>query len=128
MIEKTRTQVLDLLKRTIRPEFLNRIDETIVFTPLSKSQISDVVRIQLGNVIKTLSEQDITLTYTEGAVAEIAEEGYNPQYGARPVKRVIQRRVLNDLATDILGGKVSSASPIELDYDEAGGKFVFRNV
>ncbi|MCI6279275.1 MAG: ATP-dependent chaperone ClpB [Bacteroidales bacterium] len=128
VIEKTRTQVLDLLKRTIRPEFLNRIDETIVFTPLSKSQISDVVRIQLGNVIKTLSEQDITLTYTEGAVAEIAEEGYNPQYGARPVKRVIQRRVLNDLATDILGGKVSSASPIELDYDEAGGKFVFRNV
>lgn len=128
VIEKTRTQVLDLLKRTIRPEFLNRIDETIVFTPLSKSQISDVVRIQLGNVIKTLSEQDITLTYTEGAVAEIAEEGYNPQYGARPVKRVIQRRVLNDLATDILRGKVSSASPIELDYDEAGGKFVFRNV
>lgn len=128
VIEKTRTQVLDLLKRTIRPEFLNRIDETIVFTPLSKSQISDVVRIQLGNVIKTLSEQDITLTYTEDAVAEIAEEGYNPQYGARPVKRVIQRRVLNDLATDILGGKVSSASPIELDYDEAGGKFVFRNV
>ncbi len=128
VIEKTRIQVLDLLKRTIRPEFLNRIDETIVFTPLSKSQISDVVRIQLGNVIKTLSEQDITLTYTEGAVAEIADEGYNPQYGARPVKRVIQRRVLNDLATDILGGKVSSASPIELDYDEAGGKFVFRNV
>ena len=128
VIEKTRIQVLDLLKRTIRPEFLNRIDETIVFTPLSKSQISDVVRIQLGNVIKTLSEQDITLTYTEGAVAEIADEGYNPQYGARPVKRVIQRRVLNDLATDILGGKVSSASPIELDYNEAGGKFVFRNV
>lgn len=128
VIEKTRTQVLDLLKRTIRPEFLNRIDETIVFTPLSKSQISDVVRIQLGNVIKTLSEQGITLTYTEGAVAEIADEGYNPQYGARPVKRVIQRRVLNDLATDILGGKVSSASPIKLDYDEAGGKFVFRNV
>ena len=125
VIEDTREQVLGLLKRTIRPEFLNRIDETIVFTPLSRKQIGDVVRIQLENVKRTLLEQELTLEYTDAAVAEIAEEGYNPQYGARPVKRVIQKRVLNDLASEILAGRVSSASPILLDYD---GAFTFRNV
>lgn len=127
VIEKTRDQVLALLKRTIRPEFLNRIDETIVFTPLSMTQIEEVVRIQLGRVQKTLSEQDIRLDYTERAVLEIAKEGYNPQFGARPVKRVIQRRVLNDLANEILRGAVTPSSLIRLDYDEESQKYVFRN-
>ena len=128
VIEETRDQVLNLLKRTIRPEFLNRIDETIVFTPLSQKQIASVVRIQLDRVTESMKEQEVELSYTEEAVQEIAREGYNPQFGARPVKRVIQRRVLNDLASEILEGKVSAGAPIRLDYDEVTSSFVFRNV
>ena len=127
VVEKTRDEVLGLLKRSIRPEFLNRIDETIVFTPLSEQQISEVVRIQLDRVRSTLAEQGLELSYTDEAVRRIAAEGYNPLYGARLVKRVIQRRVLDDLATRILSGEVSPEAPIVLDYDDSAGAFLFRN-
>ena len=125
MIEKTRDQVLELLKQTIRPEFLNRIDDTIVFRPLSLVEIREVVRIQLDRVVTTLAENDIALSYTDQAVEQIAKEGYNPQFGARPVKRVIQRRVLNHLSEEILRNNVATNSSITLDYD--GSEFTFRN-
>ena len=125
MIEKTRDQVLELLKQTIRPEFLNRIDDTIVFRPLSLEEIREVVRIQLDRVVTTLAENDIALSYTDQAVEQIAKEGYNPQFGARPVKRVIQRRVLNHLSEEILRNNVATNSSITLDYD--GSEFTFRN-
>ncbi len=126
VIERTRDEVLDLLRRTIRPEFLNRIDETIVFTPLSLDQIRSVVRIQLDRVAHTLAEAGLTLRYTEAAVSLIATEGYDPQYGARPVKRVIQRRVLNELSQAILSDKVSRDHTITLDTDTEGA-LTFRN-
>ncbi len=125
MIEKTRDQVLELLKQMIRPEFLNRIDDTIVFRPLSLEEIREVVRIQLDRVVTTLAENDIALSYTDQAVEQIANEGYNPQFGARPVKRVIQRRVLNHLSEEILRNNVATNSSITLDYD--GSEFTFRN-
>ena len=125
MIEKTRDQVLELLKQMIRPEFLNRIDDTIVFRPLSLEEIREVVRIQLDRVVTTLAENDITLSYTDQAVEQIANEGYNPQFGARPVKRVILRRVLNHLSEEILRNNVATNSSITLDYD--GSEFTFRN-
>ncbi len=125
MIDKTREQVLELLKQTIRPEFLNRIDDTIVFRPLTLDEIEKVVRIQLDRVIATLAENDIKLTYTDRAVKQITAEGYNPQFGARPVKRVIQRRVLNYLSEEILRNNVVTNTSITLDYD--GEKFTFQN-
>lgn len=125
VIERTREEILAMLRQTIRPEFLNRIDETIVFTPLTESEIEEVVRIQLGRVIHTLSLNDVRLTYTEVAVHQLALEGYNPQFGARPVKRVIQRRVLDPLSMEILRGNVARESEIVLDYD--GTDFRFRN-
>lgn len=125
VIEKTRGEVLDLLKQTIRPEFLNRIDDTIVFRPLTLGEIREVVRIQLDRVVTTLAENDIRLTYTDAAVDQIAQEGYNPQFGARPVKRVIQRRVLNHLSEEILRNNVATNSDITLDF--GGEDFTFAN-
>lgn len=127
VIDRTRDEVLGLLKRTIRPEFLNRIDETIVFTPLSMEQIRQIVRIQLDALTRTLGGNGITFSYTDGVVDQIAREGYNPEFGARPVKRVIQRSVLNELSMAILRGDVTSQTPIRLDYDSAGERFDFRN-
>lgn len=122
---RTELEVLGLLKQRIRPEFLNRIDETIVFTPLDRDQISEVVRIQLNRVVKRLAENGIELTYTDQAVSQIAEEGFDVQFGARPVKRVIQRRVLDKLAVAIIEDKISRLGKIVLDYD--GTDFNFNN-
>ncbi|SPY36009.1 Chaperone protein ClpB [Porphyromonas cangingivalis] len=126
VIDRTRNEVMELLRRTIRPEFLNRIDETIVFTPLTIDQIRSIVRIQLGSVCKILAANGITLGYTDAAVNRIADEGYDPQYGARPVKRVIQRRILNELSQAILADKVSKDQTITIDAT-AEGEIVFRN-
>ena len=125
VIERTRVEVFGLLKKTIRPELLNRIDETIMFTPLTREDIHQIVKIQLNGLAKTLSKNDIVLTATDEAIDKIAELGYDPQFGARPVKRVVQRNVMNELSKQILSGKVHPESEILLD--EFDGQFVFRN-
>ncbi len=124
-IELARIEVLGLLKQTVRPEFLNRIDDTIMFTPLSKENIVDIVGLQLKSVKKMIAKQGITFDATPQAVSYLAEKGYNPEYGARPVKRVIQKDVLNQLSKEILSGKVTTDSIILLD--EFDGQLVFRN-
>ncbi|WP_339753525.1 ATP-dependent chaperone ClpB [uncultured Winogradskyella sp.] len=124
-IESAKIDVLALLKQNVRPEFLNRIDDTIMFTPLSKENITKIVGLQLKNVTKMIAKQGITFDATPEAVSYLAEKGYNPEYGARPVKRVIQKEVLNALSKEILAGKVTTDSIILLD--EFDGQLVFRN-
>jgi len=124
-IEAAKVDVLGLLKQTIRPEFLNRIDDTIMFTPLSKENIIDIVELQIKSLTKMLAKQGITFDATKEAINYLAEKGYNPEYGARPVKRVIQKEVLNELSKEILAGKVTTDSVILLDA--FGDKLVFRN-
>ncbi len=124
-IESAKIDVLALLKQSVRPEFLNRIDDTIMFTPLSKENIRDIVGLQLKNITKMINKQGITFDATEEAITYLAEKGYNPEYGARPVKRVIQKEVLNALSKEILAGTVTTDSIILLDaFDD---KLVFRN-
>jgi ATP-dependent Clp protease ATP-binding subunit ClpB len=113
------------LRTTMRPEFLNRIDEIITFDQLTKEQIADVVRLQLDKVRQMLEPQGFTLEVTPHAVDYLAEEGYDPEFGARPVKRAIQRLVLNDLSKQILAEKVSKEKPIIID--SFGDGLVFRN-
>ncbi|OUS00742.1 ATP-dependent chaperone ClpB [Flavobacteriales bacterium 33_180_T64] len=124
-IEAAKIDVLSLLKQSVRPEFLNRIDDTILFTPLSKNNIKEIVGLQLKEVQKMIAKQGITFDATQESIAYLAEKGFNPEYGARPVKRVIQKEVLNALSKDILAGKVTTDSIILLDaFDD---KLVFRN-
>ena len=123
-IDETRELVLGLLKKTIRPEFLNRIDETIVFTPLGRSEIDEIVRIQLDSTARLLQVNGIELHYTPAAVEWIGKEGYDPEFGARPVRRVIQHVVLNELSKSILSGAVDRASVITLDVE--GDQLRFR--
>ena len=123
-IDETREVVLDLLKRTIRPEFLNRIDETIVFTPLRREEIDQIVRMQLDTTARLLATNGIELSYTPQAVEWIGEAGYDPEFGARPVRRVIQHTVLNELSKSILSGAVDRSSVITIDV--ADGKLIFR--
>ncbi|WP_204345406.1 ATP-dependent chaperone ClpB [Psychroserpens algicola] len=124
-IEAAKVDVLGLLKQSVRPEFLNRIDDTIMFTPLTKGNIKDIVGLQLKGVQKMLAKQGITFDATPESIAYLAEKGFNPEYGARPVKRVIQKEVLNELSKEILSGKVTTDSIILLDaFDD---KLVFRN-
>ena len=125
IIEKTKIEVFGLLKKTMRPELLNRIDETIMFTPLTKNDIHQIVEIQLKGLAKMLTKNDIKLEYTKEAVDQIAILGYDPQFGARPVKRVLQKNILNQLSKEILAGKVKADSSILLDQFD--GEFVFRN-
>lgn len=124
-MEAAKVDVLGLLKQSVRPEFLNRIDDTIMFTPLSKENIIDIVGLQLKSITKMIAQQGITFDATEEAISYLADKGYNPEYGARPVKRVIQKEVLNQLSKEILAGKVSTDSIILLD--EFDGQLVFRN-
>jgi ATP-dependent Clp protease ATP-binding subunit ClpB len=124
-MESAKADVLGLLKQTVRPEFLNRIDDTILFTPLTKEDITKIVGLQLKSVSKMIAKQGITFDATPEAVSYLAIKGYNPEYGARPVKRVIQKEVLNALSKEILSGKVTTDSIILLDaFDD---KLVFRN-
>ncbi|MEM5566414.1 ATP-dependent chaperone ClpB [Psychroserpens sp. AS72] len=124
-MEAAKIDVLALLKQSVRPEFLNRIDDTIMFTPLSKDNIKEIVGLQLKSVQKMIAKQGITFDATPEAITYLAEKGYNPEYGARPVKRVIQKEVLNELSKEILSGKVTTDSIILLDaFDD---KLVFRN-
>ena len=125
IIEKTKNEVLSMLKKNIRPEFLNRIDEIIMFTPLNNEQIEKIVQLQIDKVIKMLKENDITLEVTDKAIKCLAKAGFDPEFGARPVKRAIQRYLLNDLSKKLLAGTVNSEHPIQVDaeYDE----LVFSN-
>ena len=125
VIENTKHTVMDMLKKTIRPEFLNRIDETIMFLPLTKKEIADVVSLQIGAVQKMLAEQDVTLNVTPEAVNFLADVGFDPEFGARPVKRAIQRYVLNDLSKKLLSGEVNREKPIVID--SYGEGLMFRN-
>ncbi len=114
VIEKTRNEVFEMLKQTIRPEFLNRIDELIMFTPLQENEIRQIVELQLDSLKRTLAENGLTLNVTDEALRFIAHEGYDPQFGARPVKRVIQRYVLNELSKQIIAGNVDNRRPIKV--------------
>ena len=114
-----------MLKQTIRPEFLNRIDETIMFTPLNEAEIEEIVGLQVKSVQKMLSANGITLEVTPAALKFLAEEGYDPEFGARPVKRVIHRLVLNRLSKDILAQTVDKEKPIVIDVEN--DDLVFRN-
>ncbi len=124
-MESAKVDVLGLLKQMVRPEFLNRIDDTIMFTPLTKDNIKDIVGLQLKGITKMIAQQGITFDATEEAITYLAEKGFEPEYGARPVKRVIQKEVLNALSKEILAGKVTTDSIILLDaFDD---QLVFRN-
>lgn len=124
-MEVSKLEVLGLLRKIVRPEFLNRIDDILMFTPLTRENIRKIVKLQLDQVQKRLDEQEITLDATDQAIDFLAERGYDPQYGARPVKRTIQKEVLNELSKEILSGKITTDSIILLDcFDD---KIVFRN-
>ena len=125
VLERTKGQVLELLKKSIRPEFLNRIDEIIMFTPLNEQEIHQIVSLQLNGVKRMLDKNGITLEFTDAAVDFIAHEGFDPQFGARPVKRVIQKYVLNELSKEILSGHVNRERAIVID--RAGDALQFRN-
>ena len=125
VIDKAKVAVMDMLKKTIRPEFLNRIDETIMFLPLTKEQIGDVVRLQLERVKDMLEPQGIELQWTDPAINYLSDVGYDPEFGARPVKRAIQRHILNDLSKSLLAGTVNRDKPVIID--SFGEGLVFRN-
>ena len=124
-INSLKNKILDMLKQTIRPEFLNRIDETIMFLPLRKDEIANVVRLQINAVRRMLEPQGFQLNVTDAAIDALATEGYDPEFGARPVKRAIQRCILNDLSRKLLSEEVSREKPITIDAAE--GRLVFRN-
>lgn len=125
VIAKTKNELFELLKQTIRPEFLNRIDELIMFTPLQRSEIRNIVDLQFKQVQQTLAEMGITMEASTEALDWLAELGYDPQFGARPLKRVIQKRILNELSKSILAGTVDKDSKIKLDMFDH--QFVFLN-
>jgi ATP-dependent Clp protease ATP-binding subunit ClpB len=125
VLEKTRDQVFELLRITIRPEFLNRVDDIIMFSPLTKDEIHEIVNIQLHTIRKMLEEQGIIISITESAIDWIVRSGFDPLYGARPIKRLIQRYILNQLSKEILAGKISKEKLILIDYTD-GSELVFR--
>ena len=124
-ISETRNHVMDMLKKTIRPEFLNRIDEIIMFRPLEKEQIRQIVRLQLKVISNLLKQQDVSMNVSESAVDLLASAGFDPEFGARPVKRALQRLLLNDLSKNLLSGKIDRTKPIHVDA--ANGSLVFTN-
>ena len=125
IIEETKEKIMEMLKKTIRPEFLNRIDETIMFTPLNKEEIEQIVRLQTASVAAMLKESDMTLEVTDDAVQFIAKAGFDPEFGARPIKRAIQRYLLNDLSKQLLAGAIDKSKPIKVDAQN--GMLTFSN-
>ncbi|MBS1939792.1 MAG: AAA family ATPase, partial [Bacteroidetes bacterium] len=124
VLRKTRDQVMELLRKSVRPEFLNRIDEVIMFEPLSRKDVREIVKIQLDALMKKLAERDMLLTPSEELVDHIAHTGYDPQFGARPIKRMIQKELLNELSRWIIEGKVQPNTPMVIDIFD--GQIVFR--
>lgn len=125
ILEETKEELMNMLKKTIRPEFLNRIDETIMFTPLDESEIKQIVRLQIDSIANMLRENGIELQPTERAIDFIAQAGFDPEFGARPIKRAIQRHLLNDLSRQILGGNVNKEGFVTADSD--GNSLTFYN-
>ena len=125
VIEETKKEVMNMLKKTIRPEFLNRIDETIMFLPLNEKEIKQIVLLQIKGVQKMLAENGVELQLTEGALNFLSQVGYDPEFGARPVKRAIQRYLLNDLSKKLLSQEVDRSKAIIVDAD--GDGLVFKN-
>ena len=125
IVDKTKIQVFDLLKQTLRPEFLNRIDEIVLFKPLRKKEIAKIVQYQLRGINDMLAKRNIIMTATQDALDYLTNKGYDPVFGARPLKRVIQQEVLNKLSKEILAGNINDGDRITLDYFEETG-LVFR--
>lgn len=125
IINETRNEVMNMLKKTIRPEFLNRIDETIMFLPLDKKQIQQIVTLQIRSIQKTLQDNGVNLQLTDSAIKFLTNAGYDPEFGARPVKRAIQRYLLNDLSRKLLSQDVTSNRPIIADAEN--DKLTFHN-
>ena len=117
IIDETKNEVLDMLKKTIRPEFLNRIDDIIMFQPLTQSQIEQIVRLQVNGIQKLLKDQEVMLNVSDAAVKLVAQAGFDPEFGARPVKRALQRMLLNDLSKALLAGTVDKTKPIHVDAE-----------
>ena len=126
IIEETKEKIMEMLKKTIRPEFLNRIDETIMFTPLNEDEIEQIVRLQIASVAKLLKENGVTLEASDSAVKFIAKAGFDPEFGARPIKRAIQRLLLNDLSKQLLAGSVNKELPIKVEATEENLVFINR--
>ena len=123
LMESTKNEVMSMLKQQIRPEFLNRIDEIIMFSPLNEDQIRDIVRMQVDGIIRMLSESGIQMRLTDDAIAFLGKAGFDPEFGARPVKRAIQRYLLNDLSKKILSGEVNKEHEIVVDATGEGLRF-----
>lgn len=126
--EEAREEVWAILKKSIRPEFLNRIDEVVMFKPLTSQEIASIVRLQLQSIGTLLKSSDIELTYSDAAVAQLTELGYSPEFGARALKRVLQREILNELSKALLGNSVDKERPIHIDVDAETKKFTFTNI
>ena len=124
-MERTRLEVMNLMKQTIRPEFLNRVDEIVMFTPLTKVQIKDIVRLQFQFIEAMLEKSNMHAELTPKAVDWIVDHGYDPQFGARPVKRILQKYVINELSKKILAGTVNKENKITID--SVGDELVFSN-
>ena len=125
MLNRTKNEVFEMMKQTIRPEFLNRIDELIMFTPLQQNEIRDIVELQIKHVQKLLERNGVQLEVTTAAVDLFAREGYDPQFGARPVKRVLQRMLLNELSKQLLSGSIDREKIVVIDAKE--GNITFEN-
>jgi ATP-dependent Clp protease ATP-binding subunit ClpB len=125
VVERTKAEVMDLLKQTIRPEFLNRVDEIIMFQPLMKSEIKGIIRIQLDGLKKLVAKNGIDLEFSDYAIDYLAENGFDPQFGARPLKRLIQKEIVNKLSKKILAGDIDKSHPVLVDVFD--GTVVFRN-
>lgn len=127
VIATAKNKVFELLKKSIRPEFLNRIDEIIMFSPLTRDEINGIVKLQFNHVQKLLLENDIKIQATTKALEWLAELGYDPQFGARPLKRVMQKKLLNELSKQIIGGKINKEDHILIELDK-NKNFIFSNV
>jgi ATP-dependent Clp protease ATP-binding subunit ClpB len=127
IIRETKDEVMNMLKKTIRPEFLNRIDETIMFLPLTEKEIKQIVSLQIGSVQKMLHENGVELKMTDAAVDFLARMGYDPEFGARPVKRAIQHYMLNNLSKKLLAQEVDRSKPIVVDVNDSNDGLAFRN-
>ena len=125
IIEETKNHLMEMLKKSIRPEFLNRIDESIIFTPLNRNEIEQIVRLQVSSIVERLRENGVTLEVTDNAVATLADAGFDPQFGARPIKRAIQRNLLNDLSKQLIAGSIDKERPVIVDSND--NQLTFRN-
>jgi ATP-dependent Clp protease ATP-binding subunit ClpB len=125
VLEETKQKVLGVLKQSIRPEFINRVDEIVMFAPLTEKEINDIVRLQFKLIQKMLKAQNISIDITDEAVSWIAKTGFDPHYGARPVKRIIQKEIMNELSKKIIANTIDKDKKIIVDKDEKG--LIFRN-